>query len=237
MPFSRKTFQFLDAAHKNQHNPKWFEKNKDLYLEAVRTPMSELLLAIRENLQSDLPRIPIHPKSVSRPIRPKNKVTPEAGPIKNFSHFTLWEKRTSLYEYNPGIHFQVGALKDDNFIGLGLYMVSSRQMSLMRAAVTDDFETLHNMLTQTKIKKTWGTLQGDTFKRFPKGYDPDLLQNQYLWHKQFYFGRTLKRSEVLEKKFISSMIRDLKVGMPFFKWIREAVGTYTKNNYKERYTL
>lgn len=224
--FSAKTFKYFELARKNKNKKEWFEKNKDLYLENVREPFGDLILQIKKEMGKDLPRIIVDPQSITRPVRPKNRAVEAGGFLKDHSHVTIWEKKTSLFEWNPGIHIQFGAGKEDNFVGLGLYMVSSRQLSLLRQKLVDDFEEIDSLLNDSKLKKRWGGILGDKYKRFPKGFNAEDPRTTYLWNKQFYLGQTLTRKQVLDPKFSRQVVKDLKLAMPFFSWVREAVGVY-----------
>lgn len=223
--FSTKTFKYFELAQKNRHNKVWFEKNKDIYLQYVREPFENIIVEINKQLTDDLPRIKINPQGVCRPVRPANRAK-EEGFVKNFSHITLWEKKTSLFEWNPGIHIQFGVNPDDNFIGLGLYMISSRQMSLLRNGLVENFDEIDQILSDKKTKKVWGEILGERFKRFPKGFNPEDPATKYLWHKQFYLGQQLSRTEVKDKNLAKKITKDLKLAMPFFSWVRKCVGTY-----------
>lgn len=228
--FTQKTFQYFDGAQKNKMNRAWFEKNQSLYEDHVKAPMSGFLLQLKKELGPELPRIVVDPSCLTRPLRPKNRAAAAGNLVKNFSHFTLWEKKSSLFEWNPGIHFQVGAKPEDNFLGLGLYMVSSRQLSLLRNALVEDFETIDEILSDKKLKKAWGEPAGEKYKRFPKGFNPEDERTKYLWHKQFYLGKEFSRKDVISEKFLSQAVKDLKLAMPFFSWVRQAVGTYSKSS-------
>jgi uncharacterized protein (TIGR02453 family) len=224
--FTRKTFEYFELAKKNKNNARWFEKNKEFYQENVHQPLSEFVLAIHDELQGDLPRIEISPRSITRPLRPKNKVADGAGLVKTTAHITISEKRTSLFEWNPGIYFQIGADRDDNFFGLGLYMVSSRQLSRLRDALFENFNEIDLILSDRRLKKVWGGILGEKYKRFPKGFDPNDPRSQYLWHKQFYLGLELSKKDLTNKNFQKQAVTNLKVAVPFFKWVRHSVGTY-----------
>lgn len=225
--FTRQTFAYFDGAKKNRNSEKWFLKNRDLYLEHVREPFGHIVTALQKELSPSLPRLRIEPKQITRPLRTKNRAE-EGGLIKTHTHVTLWEKKTSLFEWNPGLHLQFGAEKDDNFFGLGLYMVSSRQLSRLRRALVDDFEEIDSLLQERKLRKTWGDLMGEKYKRFPKGFDPEDPSAKYLWHKQFYLGQNLTRKEVVDKSLAQKIVFDFKLAMPFFKWVRETVGTFSR---------
>lgn len=225
--FTTKTFKYFDLAAKNKNNKTWFEKNKNMYLSEVREPFEVLIAELQKKISQDLPRISVDPRSITRPIRPSNRAQ-EGGLIKSSSHVTIWEKKTSLFEWNPGIHIQFGAVKEDNFYGLGLYMVSSRQMSLLRNALLEDFDEIDSILTDKKLQRAWGQPLGEKFKRFPKGYNPDDSRTKYHWHKQFYLGKTITRKDVLNPNFSKTLVKEIEIAMPFFKWVRQAVGVYSK---------
>lgn len=227
MKFSKETFKYFELAKKNSKNKAWFDKNKDLYESAVKAPLSALLIEIGKKYQKNLPRILVGPEKITRPLRPKNRAA-EEGFIKSNCHFSLSEKQTSMFEWNPGIYFQLGAEKDENFFGLGLYMVSSRQTSLLRNALVEDFDVIDQIVTDRKLRKAWGELKGDVYKRFPKGYNPESPSAKYLIHKQFYLGRNYSRKEVLDPKFATQLVKDLGVAMGFFEWVRSTVGVYRK---------
>ncbi len=227
MKFTKNTYKYFDSAKKNKNNRDWFDKHKSLYENDVKAPLQALLLEINKKYQKQLPRIEISPDKITRPLRPKNRAD-DGGLIKTHTHISLAEKRTSLFEWNPGIYFQLGAGADENFFGLGLYMTSSRQVSLLRNALVEDFDRINQILTDKKLKKAWGGLKGDTYKRFPKGFNPESESAKYLKHKQFYLGRSYSRKEVLNPKFGPQLVKDLGTAIEFFNWVRGAVGTYRK---------
>lgn len=225
--FNAKTFKYFDEANKNVRDPKWHDENMASYIKNVKEPMQFILNIMSVELEEHLHNIPIHNRMVTRPKRPKNKHD-ELGINKDFSYFTAWEKKTSLFEYNPAIHFQIGHRKDDNFIGVGLYMVSSRQMKLMRDALYYDYENVNKIVSSKKFKSAWGEMAGEEYKRYPKKFDPEHPSSKFIKKKRFYFHKNFTRTEVKSKDFAENLIRDLKIVMPYFDWVREVVGTYHK---------
>jgi len=224
--FNRKTFQYFDLAQKNRKKKEWFVKNKTNYEENVKAPFSVLIDRLRHEI--DLPGINIAPKGITRPTRPSNRA-PTEGWVKSHTHITLWEKRSSLFEWNPGIHIQFGEKEDDNFYGLGLYMVSSRQQKKLRQALVEDTDTIRKVLKNKKLRSAFPEFLGDRYKRFPKGYAEDHPAAELLWHKQFYIGRNLSRKEVCDPKLFSQMVKDIRAALPFFAWVRNAVGVYSNH--------
>ena len=224
--FPAETFRYFKLAAKNRQKKEWFEKNRELYESAVREPFALIVTRLHEEFGADLPKIEIAPKKIVKPLRRNYDV--ETGVVRSTSSIFLSEKPTSRFEWNPGIYIAIGNEPDDNAIGLGLYMISSRQMSRLRDGLVNDFDQIHSILSHKKFKARWGGLSGDLYKRFPKGFDEDSEAASYLSHKQFYVSDELKKTSVLSSKFADSVVKSVEVSIPFLTWIRETVGTYRR---------
>lgn len=230
--FNAKTYTYLSQARKNEMDPRWFEKNRDAYLEHVKKPMSSLIVKVWEKFDDDLPGIRIDPSRVSKPIR-LLKNNPEEKPlVKSESSFYFAISPTSRFEWNPGIYFKIGPGKNDNKLGLGLYHISSRQTRKMRHAVSENFEEFDAIMRDAKLRRRFGGLTGDRYNRIPRGLmesDPAL---KYLMHKDFHLVRNYSREEILSKTFPAMFVKDIAVALPFFKWVRNAVGIYQRDEEK-----
>jgi uncharacterized protein (TIGR02453 family) len=224
--FNEKTFKYLKLAKKNVDNKEWFLKNKANYEENVKKPFEVLVTALHKELQNELQGIPISAKSISRPLRPSNRA--DKGLVKSFISINLSEKKTSMFEWNPGIYIHIGDNEEEHFLGLGLYMVSSRQLSLMRTKIADDFDTLDEILSDKKFKKVWKGLLGEKMKNPPKGFPVGQPYSDIIMHKQFYIGKKLSNTDIMKKDFVKTTVKDLKLALPYFKWVRETVGVYKK---------
>jgi uncharacterized protein (TIGR02453 family) len=226
--YTKITFKFLDAVNKNKKNKLWFEKNKHIYETAVLQATEYLLKRINEEHKTKLPKFDISPKRITKLTR--RFPGPEGEMLRSNIQFFLGEKMTSRFEWNPGIYFSVGSKADDTVLGIGLYMVSSRQLSLLRNALVEDYDTIHKILSNPKLKKSWGVLQGEVYKRFPKAFDEKAHYAKYMKHKQFYLAKEYSRKDILKKGFIESVVKDIGTAIPFLIWIRKTVGTYSQKN-------
>ena len=225
--FNSKTFSYFESAKRNKKNPAWFEKNKMDFDDYVKKPFEELTRLLNENFGSELPRIDFLPRKISRPVR--RNPDEDGGLVRTNVTAFFSEKATSQFEWNPGIYVSIGSMPDDNVMGLGLYMVSSRQMSLLRNAIVEDFDEFDSILSSKKMKKSWGELSGEVYKRFPKGFDENSPPAKYLRHKQFFLGQDLSKTQICDKKFFDNVIRDLELALPFLRWVRSKVGVYKRN--------
>ena len=229
--FTRKTFQYFDAAKKNKFKKGWFEKNRDFYEEAVKEPFTILINEIDERLGSRLPGVQISPRKISRPVRPEAKAK-ENGWVKAGAMFFLQEKTTSQFEWNPGLYLHLGDERDDNVIGMGLYGPSSRQIRRLRTAFREEHETVDELLADKRFRKLWGKPAEEKYVRFPKEYSLDDPAAEYLWYNQFYVRRQFTRKEVTSPGFPDLVIRHFEAGAPFLNWLRAAVGVFDRKEYE-----
>ncbi len=221
--FSKKTFEYFEGAVKNRKSLKWFEKNQERYLEYVSRPFEIFIKKCEIELSDFFPGISFDVK-VSRPIYRKNKIPLDGTIIKPNAYVFFAEKATSMYEMNPGIYFSVGA--EENILGAGLYMPSSRQIKLLRAWIMKHPEQARELFEDKKFKKMWEGLAGDRYKRFPKDYDPEASGAEYLWFKQFYVAKKFRPADVVKKDFCPNMFTALKACSPFLNQTRHIVGKY-----------
>jgi uncharacterized protein (DUF2461 family) len=229
--FHRQTFRYFVDAKKNfvkgKNKKDWFSQNLFKYETHVKEPFGFLLREIEHRLGPRLSRIDIHPRKLSRPLRPKGKAD-EIGLVRASAMFYLSEKQTSIFEWNPGLYMQLGDEKIDNVIGMGLYGPSSRQIKRLRAAFVKDFSTVDQILRDRKLRKYWGSPAPEKYVRFPKDYSPEDPAAKYLWYKQFYLRRQFTRQEVLASNFAETVLRSFEAGLPFLAWIRNAIGVYDR---------
>lgn len=230
--FEAKTFRYLSQARKHEMDLDWFEANRSLWLESVKKPMSALIVKAWEHFDDDLPGIKIDPSRVLRPARLR-KNNPEGKPlVKSESSFYFAVPPTSRFEWNPGIYFKIGPGKNDNVLGLGLYHISSRQTRRMRLAVSDRFEEFDSIMTDPKLRRRFGGLTGDTYQRVPRGLLPQDPALKYLMHKEFHLVRHYTQEELKSPKFATEFVKDIRTALPFFKWVRDAVGLYRRDEEK-----
>ena len=227
--FTKKMFQYFDRASEEGNSKKWFEANKEDYTENVKEPFEALLSHIDRKFAKKLAYTNLGKRKITRPLRTHlgNGVLAGNGKIvKNFTFITICEPNTSRFEWNPAFHFQFGANPNDNFIGVGIYMPSARQIREIREGFVNDYQKINRILTNKKRLEVWGSYDGEQYKRFPRGYDESSKAAKYLWYKQFHLTRHYKRSEIVRKDFFELVTNDIKLALPYHEWLRETVGVY-----------
>jgi len=226
--FSTKTFQYFAAARRNKKNKLWFERHRDEYEEYVKRPFEELTRLLDLNFSSELPGIDFRPRKVSRPTL---RTPADDGSLVRLNSYAFFsEKQTSQFEWNPGIYVSLGDPSKENVLAIGLYMVSSRQMSRLRAGISENFSEIDSILSAKKLKSRWGQIGGEVYKRFPKGYDENSPPAKYLRHKQFFLSQDVAPKEFCQKRFFDRVIQDVDQGLPFLQWVRKTVGVYQRRS-------
>lgn len=223
--FSRKTFEYFEGASKNRKNLKWFLKNESLYQEEVKHPFSTFLNKIEIDVKENFSGIRFDPRKISLPVYRTENIPEDGTVVKPFTWAFLSEKKTSLFEWNPGINIYIG---QEITFGLGLYHPSSRQMKLLRNRIMKDPSSLSRELKNKKFNTAWGDLTGEKYTRFPKEFDPEAPGSEFLWHKQFIVNQSFTRKEITSPGFAERIAGDLKAGAGFLSWVRETVGVYEK---------
>lgn len=225
--FTRKTFAYFDGARRNASDRDWFNAHKAQYAEHVEVPLTHLILSLKEQLADALPGIVFSPRRISKPLKRQSKG--KDGPLLRHKATAFFaETATSMFESNPGIYLSFGANEDDNICGCGLYMPSSRQVKELRPRFGTEHETLRRILHNRTFRKHWTGLSGDRYQRFPKDFDETAPGAEYLWHKQFFIGRTPTREDILQPDFIERTVKAMAAAVPFLTWTRGAVGIYRK---------
>jgi len=227
MSFTRKTFKYFDTALEHRHDEGWFQANRSFYEDVVKAPMTELVESLDKALGHKFKKIKFSSRSIANPRVPVNRRR-ENGSVKDFTKLHFCQKRSSVFEWNPGIYIHFGSKEQETFFAGGLYMVSSRQMKEYREKVYHDYQSLDRLLRRKSFKDSWGTIQGETYKRFPRDFDQNHPSSKHLWRKQLYFSKTPTRTQMIRKDFIPQITEDFKASADLLNWIIETVGVYRK---------
>lgn len=224
--FSRKTFEYFDGAARNRRNLKWFIRNRSLYEEEVKLPFTVLLNKISVDAKDHFQGVSFDPRKISLPTYRTENIPEDGTVVKPFTWAFLSEKKTSIFEWNPGINIYIG---QEISLGMGLFHPSSRQMKILREEIMRDPSGLSRLLRNKKLCSVWGELAGEKFVRFPKEYSEEAPGAEFLWHKQMIVSQSLTKKEILSPGFADRVSGDLMAGAGFLSWIRETVGTYERS--------
>lgn len=185
LAFPEITLRYLKALSRN-NNKEWFEANRERFTFEFLEPAAQFVVDLGEKLSGIRPELQFIPKidkSIFRLYRDvrfsKNK-----APFKENLGLLLWEGSGKKMECSGYyFHLEPGSF----FIAAGMYMFTKEQLKLYRDKVSEPAvgKELNNIIKQLLKNKDF-KLGGNTFKRVPKGFDPDYKYSNLLLHSGVY---------------------------------------------------
>jgi uncharacterized protein (TIGR02453 family) len=185
LAFPAITINYLKALSRN-NNKEWFNKNRERFDFEFLQPAIQLVVDLGEKLTSISPNVQAIPKidkSIFRLYRDvrfsKNK-----APFKSNLGLYFWEGRGKRMECS-GYYFHLEAKLF--FLGTGMYAFTKDQLKKYRELVSDPQKAreLNSILLGHSKNKNF-QLGGKTYKKVPRGFDPDYKFKDLLLHSGVY---------------------------------------------------
>jgi len=221
--FPQSTIKFLTALSKN-NNKVWFEKNRVRYDFELLQPAIQFVIDLGEKLSELSPNIIAIPKvdkSIFRLYRDvrfsKNK-----APFKTNLGLYFWEGRGKKMECS-GFYFHIEPKLF--FLGAGMYMFTKDQLKKYREIVSDPAKgkQLNDIITKL-LKNKKLNLGGRTYKKTPRGFDPNYKYSELLLHSGLYLSYESKNfTELTKKNPIVFSYKIFKEMYPLHKWFVENI--------------
>lgn len=169
--FPKETIQFFVELGAN-NDKTWFTEHKPDFEKYVMTPARDFVVAMGERLKEINPKVNADPrvnKSIFRIYR-DIRFSKDKTPYKTNLGLWFWVGEGAKFE-NPGYYFHLDA--ENLMLGCGLYSFAKPILEAYRDAVID--EKLGPQLAKAVAEvagKGYGLGQ-KTYKRTPRGYDPE----------------------------------------------------------------
>ena len=123
----------------------------------------------------------------------------------------------------PGyyLHLEPG---NKSFIAGGIYMPNAENLSKIRQEIDYSSEALKKILNAKKFRDMFAGFDDfDSLKTAPKGYPKDHPHIEWLKLKSFIVSLPLTDKQVMDKKYISDVVRACKTIKPLNDFLREAI--------------
>jgi uncharacterized protein (TIGR02453 family) len=179
------TINYLKALSRH-NNKEWFNKNRERFNVEFLQPATQFVVDLGEKLTSISPNVHAIPKidkSIFRLYRDvrfsKNK-----APFKNNLGLYFWEGRGKRMECS-GYYFHLEPKLF--FLGTGMYAFTKDQLTKYRELVSDPEKAreLNSILSSLSKNRNF-QVGGKTYKKVPRGYDPDYKFKDLLLYKGVY---------------------------------------------------
>lgn len=215
--FADEQLEFWKALAKNQDR-EWFAKHKTDYEEGWAGPMAALLAEAREKLDSAYPHLELGEPKVFR-IHRDVRFSADKSPYKtNVSGVITTKSRGKVTESPAALYIQLGT---ESFVGAGLYMMDSDQLSRYRAAVLEEERGSEiAKIVRGLSKKGFETGAAQSLKTAPKGIDPAHPRIELLKKKGLIVGfPKIPAGAIASRKLLDWVVTEAKRSAPLVTWL------------------
>ncbi len=210
--------KFLSKLKRN-NNREWFESHRDEFNNSLFEPAQEFVIVLGELLRTIVPDIIAIPKTdksifrLHRDVRfSKNKL-----PYKTNLGLYFWEGDRKKMECS-GFYFHVEP--EYFFLGAGQYIFTDEQLKKYRNIVYDPVKGKELDSIVKKLKKKGFGIGGKTYKKVPRGFDPEYPYAEYLLYYGIYSYEEKKDLKMLKKEDpVKFAFNKFKAMLPIHQWL------------------
>jgi len=215
--FPNNTAVFLKKLS-NNNTKEWFEKNRELFNNDFLQPAVQFVVDLGERLQTIAPSIVAIPKidkSIFR-LHRDIRFSKDKSPFKTNLGIFFWEGKNK--KESPGFYFHIEPKLF--LLASGIYMPSKEQLKIYRDAVynIELGKELHNAIKKV-LQKGKYTLEGKTYKKVPKGYDPNYPYAEYLLYNGLYLEYSSSNFSELKNDVVNFSFKIFKDMLPIHQWL------------------
>jgi uncharacterized protein (TIGR02453 family) len=220
--FTPEFFQFLSQLKKN-NTREWFNANKARYESSVRDPFLRFIADFAPLLENIGPHFIADPSPVRgsmmriyRDIRfSKDKSPYKTAVAAHFWHEKGKEGATPTFY----LHVEPGK----SMVGAGIWRPEPKTAKKIRDAIAKDSEEWKTATTLREFRAAF-KIGGEALKRPPHGYDRNHPLIEDIKRKDFVAGTTFRDSDVCSLNFQETLVKRLRILVPYTKFLTEAAG-------------
>ena len=217
--FPNETLKFLRGIRKN-NSKKWFDAHRSDYDDYFVAPAKQFVEAVGASITKIGPRIVAEPRingsifRINRDIR----FSKDKRPYKDHLDFAFWEgdKKGS----SSSLFFRISP--DGIYIGAGFHSCP-KTLKPFRAAAADPIAGKSLANVAKKIRKAGYKLEGEHYKRIPRGFTDDGPAAEFLLHDSLYVVTEDKAEEACSDKLLDVCLKNWKASMPLHNWLIDNV--------------
>ena len=220
--FTPALFDFLEELALNNRRD-WFQANKSRYRADVQDPLLRFVADFEDRLRT------ISPHMVADARR-------SGGSVFRIYRDVRFSKDKSPYKTNAGVHFRHEVGREVHgpglylhiepglvFAGAGLWRPNATTAGKIRQAIVDDPDRWCAIVDEAEFASTF-TLEGESLKRAPRGFQADHPLIDHLKLKSFVATTGFTEEETCAPDFIDLYTDTCRVAAPFTGFLTTAVG-------------
>ena len=220
--FGAETVRFLEDLEDN-NNRAWFQENKHRYESDVLEPALAFISATGLLLARVSDRFTAIPKRMG-------------GSLMRVYRDTRFSRDKTPYKTNIGIQFRHEQGKDVHapgyylhiettgcFLGAGMWRPESTALKAIRERIAERPEAWRKVAQSRRFKSEF-TLEGNTLKRPPRGFAPDLPYLDDIKRKDFIGVSDFSIERAASANFPEEVVERFSRATPLMKFLCTAVG-------------
>ena len=211
--------KFFKALAKKNERP-WFLAHKAEFESGWNAPMKELLSQVREAVDKAYAHCDLDEPKIFRIFRDV-RFSKDKTPYKTHIGGLLPTKRTGskVTDLPMALYFHVG--NGERFAAAGHYMMEAASLDRFRGAVAEDKRGRElTRILAGLAKKGFAADSHDTYKRVPKGFDPDHPRADLLKRKGLTVSfPPIPKGLLTSPKLVKWLADASKTASPFVEWL------------------
>jgi uncharacterized protein (TIGR02453 family) len=215
--FPPETLRFLRALKRN-NTREWFLKNKQVYEESVKTPMTELVLALGREMKRFAPEMTTDPARAIYRIYRDVRFSPNKMPYK--THIAALFYPRGMQKRNcAGLYFHIAP--EGVEIAGGVYMPEPEALLAIRGHLASQHQKFRSIIAAPEFRKLFGAMDGEQLTRTPNGFATDHPAADLLRYKQFLAGVSKPTEFAASPKLFATLVQLFSGMMPFVRFLNE----------------
>ncbi len=215
--FADATGSFFRKLSKNQTR-EWFQSHKSEFDEGWNTPMKSLLDDVAEKIDAAFPHADLGPPKVFRIFRDV-RFSKDKSPYKtHIGGYVPTLRAGQGHEVPIALYLHVGL--PNTFAAAGHHMMDGPALERFRAAVADKRGVELDKILGGLKKKGFSVDSHDTYKKVPKGYDPEHPRAEHLKRKGLTVGfPDMPKGILATPKLVPWLVGHVKSAAPLVEWL------------------
>lgn len=210
---------FLRALARNNRR-EWFQEHKEAYLQTVKEPMEEFVLAMGEEFARFAPEFLATPKASAYRIYRDTRFSADKTPYK--THAGAVFPCRGLGKHG-GAGFYVHVSAEQLFVGGGLYMPAPADLLAVREHLARKHHLFRKRISAKTFTERFGSLSGEQLTRVPRGFPKDHPGADLLRRKQFLAMRPLEPMLAMQRQFFEEAVESFQVLLPVLRFLNEPI--------------
>jgi len=215
-------FQFLRELKEN-NNRSWFEANKTRYDNYIKNPLFDFIEAFGDRLPAISPHYQAIPRvsggslfRIYRDLRFSQDKTPyKTAAALHFRH----ESARDVHAPGFYLHLEPGEV----FVGCGIWKPDTGTVTRIRTRIAEHPDLWLSVKDHPDFRAVF-SLEGDSLKKPPRGFDPDHPLMEDIKRKDFLGSVVLDEKTACRDDFLDYYVELCTRAAPFMRFLTESLG-------------